>query len=395
MSVVVRDGARGLAVRTRGRRHLAQRRVRSRRPFAALALLIVAGCSPPQPHRLASAIVDGAVDTGDAAVVALIARRARCEEADPALLCTGTLIAPRVVLTAAHCLDVFGPEGQYEVLFGASLQDAAARFVVVIGAELHPEYDAATHENDLALLRLAQPAPVTPVALPARALTSADVGLPARAVGFGVTHDAAAPAGIKRTGTLRVSAVTDRAFRATGDPSMTCTGDSGGPVFLGVDGGEQLVGVTASGDPGCAEEAFNVRVDAAADPFLRPFVDATALTAVVGPPGARDVDALCGGRCTRSSDCPAGLGCEKDEDGAGRCLASALREGDYGAACETDAQCGGGGQCARLWPDGAAACRCFTPCQPAPAFGCAAAPGSGLGVALVALALALRPFRRR
>ncbi|MFY0583072.1 trypsin-like serine protease [Cystobacter fuscus] len=66
-------------------------------------------------------MVGGTEAPGDEAVVALVARRVRCSGESLTLLCSGTLIAPDVVLTAAHCLDVFGPEGAYEVFLGARL----------------------------------------------------------------------------------------------------------------------------------------------------------------------------------------------------------------------------------------------------------------------------------
>ncbi|HYO69341.1 MAG TPA: hypothetical protein VEU33_25005, partial [Archangium sp.] len=97
-----------------------------------------------------------------------------------------------------------------------------------------------------------------------------------------------------------------------------------------------------------------------------------------------------------AAQCPAGLACETvAEGGAARCLQPALQEGNYGAVCSTDAQCGAGGVCARLEPEGEDACRCFMPCALAPlpeeASGCMGAPGAspwpgGLGAWMVLLA---------
>ena len=84
----------------------------------------------------------------------------------------------------------------------------------------------------------------------------------------------------------------------------------------------------------------------------------------------------------------------RGEDGVGHCLALALREGAYLEACAADAQCGGG-ICARIWPAGADACRCFVPCPPGPRFGCAVAPAAPLGLWLVVLARTLSVRRRR
>src|SRR6185295_20195739 len=66
------------------------------------ALVVLLGACAPDPsidvdvHR--APIVNGMVDPGDPAVVALLdGGRA---------FCTGTLVSPHVVVTAAHCIDV-------------------------------------------------------------------------------------------------------------------------------------------------------------------------------------------------------------------------------------------------------------------------------------------------
>ncbi len=94
--------------------------------FALVALAAAVACSPVDEQTVRAGLVGGTLDDADPAVVALTARRTRCADDAPMLLCTGTLIAPRVVLTAAHCLQVFGADGQYEVVFGSSASDPAA-----------------------------------------------------------------------------------------------------------------------------------------------------------------------------------------------------------------------------------------------------------------------------
>ena len=90
--------------------------------LGALGLFLLGACAPGvawdtrAPARQAAPVVDGTAAPADDAVVALIARRVRCTGEPLTLLCSGALVAPDVVLTAAHCLEVFGPEGAYEVL---------------------------------------------------------------------------------------------------------------------------------------------------------------------------------------------------------------------------------------------------------------------------------------
>lgn len=353
-----------------------------------LGVLIALGAAcRVEPVALSqAAVVGGDPDPGDPAVVALVARRTRCEAQDLALLCSGTLIASRVVLTAAHCLDVFGEDGQYEVSFGAQL--GTGRFALVTSARRHPAYDPATHEHDLALLRLAEPVDVAPAALPAALLQPATAEA-VRVVGFGTAAAGQLATGEKRSGWMSIGEVTSTGVTTAPSPAMSCTGDSGGPVFATVGGQEVLLGVTASGDPGCRTYAFNVRTDAALGDFIQPFLAETD----AAPAGYGDTSStgFCSRGCTTSQDCPAGLACY-----SGRCMLRSLRDGDFGEACDTDRQCASK-TCARLLPEGAGACRCFRPCSGG-AGGCAVAGGGDPRLVLLLLALlaaARRPAIRK
>jgi uncharacterized protein (TIGR03382 family) len=366
--------------------------------ICGMMLALGAGCVPTQepeaPATQAQQVVNGTDAPGDAAVVALVARRTRCSDEPLTLLCSGALIAPDVVLTAAHCLNVFGTEGPYEVFLGAELlPEPQGRFVRVARAVRHPDYVPETHAFDAALLRLARPVDVAPLSLPEPASLTLAAGTPVRVIGFGDTKVASEPSGRRRQGMLSVRDASASAFRAGPAPGMSCVGDSGGPVLVSDGAREVVAGITVSGDVACRTEAINVRVDVLRDTFLQPFLSEAPVPGVpmLAP------ESLCRETCTRDAECPSGLTCDFAEGTPGRCLLPALQAGDYGAPCAEDAACGAGGLCARLEPEGDEACRCFEPCgrPSAPdAGGCASTPGPALLGLVVLAAQVTRPRRR-
>src|SRR4051812_42571083 len=62
------------------------------------------------------------------------------------LICSGTIIAPHAVLTAAHCLS---DSSLPDVVEGDALATGAHHRVIV--AFVHPEYDGETFDHDIAV----------------------------------------------------------------------------------------------------------------------------------------------------------------------------------------------------------------------------------------------------
>jgi secreted trypsin-like serine protease len=100
------------------------------------------GCAPADTRatvEIAQSITNGTVDEGDSAVVALLA--------SGQAYCTGTVVAERLVLTAAHCLQP--PMSPSEVYIGKrppadGQRRAVARTIV------HPRFSFIGLQNDLA-----------------------------------------------------------------------------------------------------------------------------------------------------------------------------------------------------------------------------------------------------
>jgi V8-like Glu-specific endopeptidase len=380
---------------------------------ALLATILAMGCAPdtgPAPAAAARPIVDGTSDTGDPAAVAIGARRAGCDERLVAR-CSGTLVAPRLVLTAAHCVLDPRLSSSLEVLFGSAVNAPDAAFRQVVHVAVHPEYQSDGDDADLAALILDTPAPVAPATLGAEAIDDTWIGAQVRMVGFGQALSTDLVTGVKRSGTAVITGVSAAGFRVEADPAMSCHGDSGGPVLAMRGGAEVVIGSTSTGDPGCALYGDNVRVNSFRDAFIAPWIEDAATWPA--PPAADGyelaglADMLCTADCTEDAQCPDGLVCRPEPGQGGivsRCALPGLVAGQLGPACTSDATCDAAGnqRCVRVRADGPDPCLCHVGCTDAPGpksgGGCrietgAASPRLGLGLAL--LTLVWNVMRRR
>ncbi len=294
-----------------------------------LTLLAVA-CAPEFPAHYASnqgpqpeaqgwsaAIVGGTETSAHPSVVALLWQ--------DEIVCSGIATATHRVITAGHCVYGASDPGDFLVRSGpdANLPEREAK---VDAFTVHPDY-AESLLPDLAILQLDPSAPNLPALLPnSSPLDDEVLGATATLVAYGRTTAGSASDGLKRQATVVIDSNNGEILWWNEESAGICSGDSGGGLFLDIDGVPTLAALLTEGDPDCGTWGQAQRTDPWSEWLANPLSppdDDTPDTESFDPSGSETAGTA------DSTGCSCEMGAPPDNSGEG----PGLPPGLYFVAC--------------------------------------------------------------